>query len=1261
MKALLSFVFLAPLLSAQSPIPDALTTAGTTRLDGEGRRWGFVAINATNPASLSGRTLAVFVKPAGPDDAGAFSRVAVLARATDAPTIKPLLERAEALGENIPLLDSVTTELWAFTRWNDEKQIDPGTPPPAPPYSGIPPLAERLAGFQQRAQSDPEMAQSLQILAAGRPSIRQMLGQGWAGVLPVAEGGVATVEIRDWNPAAQASVSVLGRVVLEAADPLPLPPPGAPWVLPEENARGELNLKLRWASPPELARRSLTQAGFNLWRLPKAAGAPPFPAQPSLEELVAAGAVRVNRTSAILPNKAFTAGNPAAATDVTNVAEDASTFFFADDNDRFHGGTAFRDGEQFYYFATARDLLGRDGMVSPGTLATACRRVPPPAPQELRVDNDYTFDEAAPGAGQQGFRISWKPLASDPTQIDAPGATTETVYEVVKGEDLDVLNDPRLRAGLMPIDFSAADQPLYPQAFGTQVPDAPGVPAITVTDYSTDPGALNFRNTFFFVVRAVRVLKIDGVLACRTPGPYCAPVMAALHDREGPTAPAADVVTVLARALVKVETSGLATPDTPVPPGETAYRLVCRRVDEAIEWAEFRYAFSEQGGQTLSGSLGRHFFAEGQTEVSVDFTLPFLPGNGGVRRSYCRVGGHIGTVSREGDSFQEIGADGERVNVTQFVAGELSPLTFDPAHPLADELWTEPVARTLAAITAENLDDAYFSAQTAFAVGSEVLIQVNTGAGAWRFLGVDFVASQSPIVRTVRFLDGPRAAPPLFTARPLRAWQMRSPDTAGGEIVVPIVVPSAPPPDDPGGSGPVVIFGKLTGKAREYRIYRQVADGPLTMVKQGTDDPPNKENFNPGDKVPKFAFADGLRIPSCVPRTYYLQVFDKEGNPSPMTILWQDLCLGVKLPKPRLSEPKPGGTDAEPVMVVEWFCEPEGVERFEFIVTGTSQTSLSLAGLTVGATYANGGSVQFGGSAKTKLIFKDTQLTPVVGGPQFHEASAPFSRSGPRFRAHFPVGAGTSYRLVVRAVDGMKNRGEFSTSRTFEWKPPPDLNDPAIPWPVRPLPPVSGFPAGVAAGSGVQAVALPINEPEFNLLRGGMDVAASGEEIVAGVRIGRQFVGGQDVGERAGGPVFTPLPGSPAYGRASFAGLLFTQPGAQPGRNDVPLPAVLYREQVAGPLFPVVSGEVMQVSPMITQVREVPILAGELPGKKLLDPYLAVRQTANFQPTGRETELYLLDTQPAISGATYRYHLLRFDPISLEPVQTIPCGEVTIP
>ena len=61
-------------------------------------------------------------------------------------------------------------------------------------------------------------------------------------------------------------------------------------------------------------------------------------------------------------------------------------------------------------------------------------------------------------------------------------------------------------------------------------------------------------------------------------------------------------------------------------------------------------------------------------------------------------------------------------------------------------------------------------------------------------------------------------------------------------------------------------------------------------------------------------------------------------------------------------------------------------------------------------------------------------------------------------------------------------------------------------------------------------------------------------------------------------------------------------------------------------------------------------------GAELVDPFFRwVRAGLHLV----SLELYLVDTQPLVGGARYRYWLMRFDARG-EPVQTVPCGEVTI-
>ena len=74
---------------------------------------------------------------------------------------------------------------------------------------------------------------------------------------------------------------------------------------------------------------------------------------------------------------------------------------------------AFTDGERFYYFITARDVLGRDGLVSPGGPAEACP--PHSAPGRRRMCACKTSITSGP-TNQQTLMVTWQQntqLASD--------------------------------------------------------------------------------------------------------------------------------------------------------------------------------------------------------------------------------------------------------------------------------------------------------------------------------------------------------------------------------------------------------------------------------------------------------------------------------------------------------------------------------------------------------------------------------------------------------------------------------------------------------------------------------------------------------------------------------------------------------------------------------------------------------------------------------------------------------------------------------
>jgi hypothetical protein len=106
------------------------------------------------------------------------------------------------------------------------------------------------------------------------------------------------------------------------------------------------------------------------------------------------------------------------------------------------------------------------------------------------------------------------------------------------------------------------------------------------------------------------------------------------------------------------------------------------------------------------------------------------------------------------------------------------------------------------------------------------------------------------------------------------------------------------------------------------------------------------------------------------------------------------------------------------------------------------------------------------------------------------------------------------------------------------------------------------------------------------------------------------------------------------------------------------LPAVLYRQQLTNAEWPIVSGDVVQVSPLISRIvwSDVPrALDGPAPDLSksfMRDPFIGVE--IHGDDNVDRAELYLLDTTPRAIGAKYRYWLVRFDELTGAPDYIVP-------
>jgi hypothetical protein len=214
--------------------------------DASGKDVAYIAWDSTTAGLLRGRSYAIYVKAGAPAAAGPFARQGIAPPAPTPAALAPLLAQATGVGANPASLVEPLVALGAT----------PGAP-----------LAEQLAAVLTASQTNPKVSGMLDLLAKAHPAIELAVGRAWSGPIGAGEN---TVEIREYDPRTDRDVATVARLTVTAGVVVPLPAPGVPVQVPDLTATGDLLIKLRWATPPELRRRSALTRGYNAWRLPRA-------------------------------------------------------------------------------------------------------------------------------------------------------------------------------------------------------------------------------------------------------------------------------------------------------------------------------------------------------------------------------------------------------------------------------------------------------------------------------------------------------------------------------------------------------------------------------------------------------------------------------------------------------------------------------------------------------------------------------------------------------------------------------------------------------------------------------------------------------------------------------------------------------------------------------------------------------------------------------------------------------------------------------
>jgi len=432
---------------------------------------------------------------------------------------------------------------------------------------------------------------------------------------------------------------------------------------------------------------------------------------------------------------------------------------------------------------------------------------------------------------------------------------------------------------------------------------------------------------------------------------------------------------------------------------------------------------------------------------------------------------------------------------------------------------------------------------------------------------------------------------------------------------------------DPGGGGGgvagtnnVCVHAIPTPGSYEYRFYRRVDNGPLTLLAAGAV-----------SNLTDVAACDDNTPVNGGTMCFYVQMLDQNGNPSPLADLG---CIETApvtpLPIPVLAKIMPVGNDpADAQMSLYWFCPPYGIDRFEVNLAAkptSPMTNLFALSPQLVCTGAPPVPVTFTlkGSTYTNLPFYSYLTTKV--GPAF-------GNNGAAFDVPCKIEVGKTYFARVRAVSPHGDVGNWSVYQSFIWSP---SNTPAlqVPWPARPLPTVTN--------ANFFTFAFYLSPTNSDPLRA---AAPAGNAVLIGLtNIGNYTYAVSNMPPSVNG-FFNP---NLALETNTFGESIF--------------PCTLYRYQVTNAIFPTVSGDVIQVSPLMENIAyhqvDVSGVAFFL-YSVISDPFIAV--TGANTGAGNAVYLWIRDTQPQISGASYKYILVHFDPVSHEIDQLIPSNEVQVP
>ena len=852
----------------------------------------------------------------------------------------------------------------------------------------------------QVATTNASTAQLLGLVTHVNPGLTLCAGQAFSEEIT----GVTTYEVREINLGTSVAGEVVGQVTVIPGSPIVMPAPGYPFQVVTNAPSDNLRIRLRWGTTPAYRRLALLGYGFDVWRIALSNAnslSINVNTPPTLQQLYSNADFTMANQTPVMATKDFTTGTGAGAADDPG---DGTTYFFADDDQALTGNPIFNDGDQFYYFITARDVLGRDGLVSPGGLGQACRRIPPAAPTNIVVQNVY---HVLTGSNEQALMISW---AQDLSVTDMVNQ-----YWIYRWPDPTMA----LTNGAFPSNNLVG-----------KVNQIAGSPTNSYTDNGNNAPLFPGLTNYWYTVKSVSITAWGPLLS-----PNSMPAWGVLRERFGPNGTTGQVIGSCGTPAVILDeddyvSNNISTPDYV----NWNYSFTCTRDDPGIAWVEFEVTNQDGLGQIL----GPIYFPPSGDSVTVNFSEPIIA-NGYVAQVSCIAGTLYGLDSLP---VTDTITSAPPATVTQdvvFEAGQVMLTSLNVNDPLLSAVAFN--GNCLQASSATPYPDG--TVRLSFGRPGlpenlgPLLIEVPSGIAILyvppTIVGVAYPGPDGTY--TVYYPDCLLGPLPEFLG-----CRINLPDDGTCTQAISSGAPGGP-------INPIKVSFVLQPRTYEYRLYRTVNNGPKTMIAQ------DAATYNPTDPYKNILVTDDTMPPSVSRLCYYVQLLDQHGNGGPMTLLG---CKDVKpatLPRPVIAEPIAVGDVLNPQVQLNWFCPTSGVYRFQVMIqrndhpgggvpSGFASTQLSPV-------------VNYNSSSSYIGLLNEAPFAQVrFDGALFSPPATVFG-PGPQFTLTANVLTNVPYNIAVAAMDDEGNAGEPSQVWTFTWKPPVVL--PTVPWPARPLPPVNPF------------------------------------------------------------------------------------------------------------------------------------------------------------------------------------------------------------